>query len=514
MGRNGSRVRGYNGSWRRFSGSGPTDKRSLKIYRPLAGRSLQNITHTVLQIWRSLLRNRAKKWRQLPTVRILDWLDRQEQAAPEGIARSEWEYAVRYARERYERGVEHYRRLFHELGWSGMRHGLDAGSGAGHWATAFALDNERATGIDPNAAFIHIASGAAEVAGLAGRVRHQLGGVEALAFPDGCFDAVWSHGVLMFCDTEDSISEISRVLEPGGQFYCGYSSTGFRLSAIYRRVLACDRKQLQAQIGSYLGIALQREGLARTPWGSLRGATASELAAVCQAFGLRFLRQPGLQDGIGGDGPTDFAGIPATVDLLCVRDGDAQAFRAGLLELSLASDDSRQRHHELVRLGLGKLVYGVLRERGPPPDDLDIRSLYVLAAMRAGCAGEVAGLAGERINPLVCGLLAFDQSEFAKAVAAFQSLAPNHPDRSFLLGAALLQAGAWNEAVGEFEKGRGENHRPVECGLGAMLARIDTADWPELCERMAAVLRLLPGEMGASPIEIDSLADRLLRSEG
>src|SRR5207247_329585 len=185
---------------------------------------------------------------RIPSARILDWLDGQEQTLPNGIGRSEWKYAVGYARERYRRGVEHYRRPFHELGWSGMRHGLDAGSGAGHWGIAFALDNERVTGIDRNEEFVLIANGAADMAGLAGRVRHQLGNVEALAFPDGCFDAVWSHGVLMFCDTEISIAEISRVLEPGGQFYCGYSSPGFRLAAIYQRVLTGDRTQLRAQI--------------------------------------------------------------------------------------------------------------------------------------------------------------------------------------------------------------------------------------------------------------------------
>src|SRR5439155_4758557 len=266
---------------------------------------------------------------------------------------------------------------------------------------------------------------------------------------------------------------------------------------------------LHAQIGSYLGIALQREGLARTPWGSLRGATAAELAAVCQAFGLSLIGQPGLQDGAAA-----VAGIPGTVDLLCVRDSDAQAFRAGLLELSLASEEGRRRHHELIRLGLGKLVYGVLRERSEAPADPDIRSLYVLAAMRAGHTQEAAGLAEQAIHPQARGLLALDQDEFAKAEEAFRSLGPDHPDRNFLLGVALLQSGAGDEALSEFEKGCSENHRPVECGFGAMLARVDTAEWPELRQRMVQVLRLLPREMNALPAEIGSLADRLLHLEG
>ena len=170
------------------------------------------------------------------TTRVLDWLDREREARPPGIDERAWDYAVRYTRGRYQIGLERYRRLFHELGWSGKRHGLDIGSGAGHWAVAFALDNEQVTGIDRSKGFVHLANGAAAELGLAGRVRHQLGRAEELDFPDASFDAAWSHSVLMFCDTEDSISEIARVLEPGGQFYCGYSSTGFRLRRIYAAV--------------------------------------------------------------------------------------------------------------------------------------------------------------------------------------------------------------------------------------------------------------------------------------
>ena len=47
-----------------------------------------------------------------------------------------------------------------------------------------------------------------------------------------------------------------------------------------------------------------------------------------------------------------------------------------------------------------------------------------------------------------------------------------------------------------------------------MLARVDTAEWPELRQRMVQVLRLLPREMNALPAEIGSLADRLLHLEG
>ncbi len=221
----------------------------------------------------------------------------------------------------------------------------------------------------------------------------------------------------MYCDTENSISEVARVLEPGGQFYCGYSSTGFRLNAIYAAASKRRHAAFKAQLGNYVGAALRRDGISRKSWSDIRCATLEELAAVCRAFGLRLLRRPGLQDG-----SRDFAGIPGTVDLLCVRSEEPQAFRTRLLDLSAASAAGRVRYRELLRLGLGKLVYSVLQERAEALHDPEIRSLYVLAGLHAGQAEAVGALAEDGLDPLVRGLLAFDLGRIAEAVAAFRSL--------------------------------------------------------------------------------------------
>lgn len=443
------------------------------------------------------------------SARVIHWLDRREQPAPQGIDQAEWDYAARYARGRYEIGVDHYRDVFHALGWTNLKEGLDCGSGSGHWAIAFALDNERATGIDRNDAFVHLANSAATVAGVGGRVRHQIGSIEALPFPDQAFDAVWSHGVLMFCDPADSFSEIARVLKPGGQFYCGYSSFGSRLAAIYHRFLDGDRQQLGSQIGSYIGLALQRKGLARTPWGMLRSASVDELAKVCRAYDLHWVAQPGSQDGAA-----KFAGIPGTIDLLCIKSGKNRSIRTQITGLSLAKDETRRRLWDLIALGLGKLVYRILNEIRAPLNDPDIRSMYVLAAIGAGHGEAAADYAEQGIDPLVSGLLALDRSEFLNAETAFRRLAISHPDRSFLLGTALLLSGAPDDALDVFEQGAHEERQrhSVECALGAILARIESAEWPELGQRVATALRLLPGALGASKGEIDLLIADVLAS--
>jgi SAM-dependent methyltransferase len=439
------------------------------------------------------------------TSRVLAWLNRERDARPPAIDERAWEYAVRYAEGRYRIGLAHYRKLFDELGWSARRRGLDIGSGAGHWAIAFALDNGEAAGIDKSEAFVHLANGAAVEAGLAGRVRHAPGRGEALDFPGRRFDAVWTHSVLMYCDTEDTISEVARVLEPGGQFYCGYSSTGFRLSAIYGAASSRQGPALKAQLGNYLGAALRRDGVARNSWSAIRCATVAELSEVCRAFGLRRLRCPGLQDG-----SPDFAGIPGTVDLLCVRGDEPHAFRAGLLDLSAASAAGGERYRELLRAGLGKLVYGVLKERGEALLDPETRSLYVLAGLCAGQAESVAALAEGGLDPLVRGLLAFDRGRLAEAVAGFRELPGDHPDRSFLLGAALLRAGETAAATTELERGAAAaNHRPIDCEIGAMLSRLGAADWREQHDRLVRMLRALPKALGASPRQIERLVEKL-----
>ena len=443
--------------------------------------------------------------------RLQGWLAEQEKACPAAIPQHAWRHVVSRAATCFAVGLDHYRSVFHELGWSGKRHGLDVGSGPGHWALAFAFDNQRASGVDKFEAFVCLANRVAAEFGLTERICHQLGRAETLRFPNCHFDAVWSHGVLMFCNIEDAASEIARVLEPGGHFYCGYSTIGFRLAKIHESVLARRRDFFEGHLRNYIGSTLQRCGISRSAWSQVRCATAEELAVIGQVFGLSLLRSPGLQDECPGY--PDFAGIPVTIDLLCRRDDDGGSGRAALFQISATSEAGRRRFRDLARLGLGKLVMEALRERGEPLDDPEVRSVYALAGIRAGRGDKVAAELGESgLDPLVRGLLALDCQRSADAVAAFRSLRFDHPDRNFLLGAALLHSGDAGAAAREFDGGAEAGRRPVECGFGAMLARFDIAGWPEQSERMAKVLRALPTTWAANPEKIEALIEALAAS--
>lgn len=101
----------------------------------------------------------------------------------------------------------------------GMRPGmrtLELGCGTG-WATrllAAAAPGAGAVGIDVSPRMI---ARAEELHDLTSRARYETGTFEALAFPEGSFDRVFSMEALYYSvDLSAAISEIHRVLKPGG----------------------------------------------------------------------------------------------------------------------------------------------------------------------------------------------------------------------------------------------------------------------------------------------------------
>ena len=110
---------------------------------------------------------------------------------------------------------------------------LEIGCGVGIDLLQFARAGADVSAVDltPNAVQLATANLARE--GYQGNLR--VGNAESLDFPDGCFDVVYSHGVLHHTvDTEKSIDEVYRVLRTGGEaivmLYNRYS--WFNLAAV------------------------------------------------------------------------------------------------------------------------------------------------------------------------------------------------------------------------------------------------------------------------------------------
>ena len=104
------------------------------------------------------------------------------------------------------------------IGFDGFRGKdlLEIGCGTGTDLLQFARAGARVTGLDLTPRSVQIAARRFEVHGLEGKFG--IGDAENLAFPDASFDAVYSFGVLHHTpETGRAVSEIHRVLRPGGQ---------------------------------------------------------------------------------------------------------------------------------------------------------------------------------------------------------------------------------------------------------------------------------------------------------
>jgi len=100
---------------------------------------------------------------------------------------------------------------------SGQRRLLDIGCGGGLLAEEFARVGFEVTGVDPAPETIETARTHAAASGL--RIEYLTGSGEDLPFPDGSFDHVACCDVLEHVDDVDRvISEVARVLRPGGLF--------------------------------------------------------------------------------------------------------------------------------------------------------------------------------------------------------------------------------------------------------------------------------------------------------
>jgi ubiquinone/menaquinone biosynthesis C-methylase UbiE len=93
---------------------------------------------------------------------------------------------------------------------------LEIGCGIGTDGAQFARAGADYTGIDLTEAAINLARTRFAVSGLKGEFR--VSDAEQLDFGDDTFDVVYSHGVLHHTpDIEAAVSEIHRVLKPGGR---------------------------------------------------------------------------------------------------------------------------------------------------------------------------------------------------------------------------------------------------------------------------------------------------------
>jgi len=181
--------------------------------------------------------------------------------------------------ERYQRGGFARRagfireRILGQIPLYGTRW-LDVGCGTGYFCRELAEGGAEAIGIDGASEMIEVARQKSRSAGFAGKIDfHQVADVSSLDFPDESFDGCICFSVVEYLKDPDAcISEMVRVLRPGGWFVASFAN---RSSA--------------ARIAQRVGRAIAR------PFG---GTVATYLESSKQTWTRRALREMTATNGL------------------------------------------------------------------------------------------------------------------------------------------------------------------------------------------------------------------------
>jgi SAM-dependent methyltransferase len=239
------------------------------------------------------------------------------------------DYERQFVRAEYAPGLPYYLARLDRLAFTGTTV-LDAGCGVGQWSLALAERFARVVGVDLHRRRLALARASAAAVG-ADNVAFSIGSVEWLPFAAGCFDAVFCYGVVMFTDVRLSLSQISRVLKPGGRAYFCLNGDGWNHHLIRERGL---RDEAVARMGrDVMYTTYWQRALAR----GLRACLAAEQGGPDPLGRLTSSREGrDLLDSVRGLGP----GVEARLldDVAAVMTGRVRAPRLSVTRAFLPEE--------------------------------------------------------------------------------------------------------------------------------------------------------------------------------
>lgn len=175
---------------------------------------------------------------------------------------------------------------------------LDAGCGYCHHALRLARRGARITGVDFSPAALAAAESNIAAAPAGDRIELREGSLLALPFADGAFDNVLCWGVLMHIpDIETALSELCRVVAPGGRLVIGENSAASVDARLFEPTLRAVKRLLGRRLPERRRTAFGIEEWTATDSGGLlvRKTDLDRLAAFCAERGLRLADRFGTQ---------------------------------------------------------------------------------------------------------------------------------------------------------------------------------------------------------------------------
>ncbi len=120
----------------------------------------------------------------------------------------------------FKAGADHYRKTVEKWGMHGFGRVADIGCGYGRWSFFLAEVNDRVTGFDRLADRLALGETLKGQFGLP-NIDFVQTDVTAMDAEDESFDAAWCFNALQFVNRRKCLSEINRILKPGGQMFLG-----------------------------------------------------------------------------------------------------------------------------------------------------------------------------------------------------------------------------------------------------------------------------------------------------
>lgn len=126
----------------------------------------------------------------------------------------------------YKEGLQKYIDRLKAIGFSERAKVLDAGCGYGQWSLALALMNEKVESCDISPLRVRFLQAMADELGIT-NLTAKVSGIDVMPYPDNHFDSIFCYGVIFLTPWRKTLTELTRVLKPGGRLYVNANGLGW-----------------------------------------------------------------------------------------------------------------------------------------------------------------------------------------------------------------------------------------------------------------------------------------------